>query len=150
MDPNEARTALDSMKAAERDLALSGPKYPLWRHAAFAAVMATLVLGQGFAAPLQILFIVFPLLAIALLVHDDRKRYGMFVNGYRKGRTLPLTLVLVALMLGAMGAEIYARFNDLGIGVKLGIAGFAFVVALAMSLLWTRVYDRELLDGADA
>lgn len=147
MNPDEARAALDSMKAAERDLALSGPKYPLWRHAAFAAVMATLVLGQGFAAPLQILFIVFPLVALALLVNDDRKRYGLLVNGYRKGRTLPLTLMLVALMLGAMGVEIYARFNDLGIGVKLGIAGFAFVVALTASLWWTRIFDRELLDG---
>jgi hypothetical protein len=51
-------------------------------------------------------------------------------------------------MLGAMGAEIYARSYGLGLLVKFGIAGFAFVVALAMSLWWTRVYDRELLKGA--
>lgn len=146
MNPIEARAALDSMSDAKRALAQSGPKYPLWRHAAFAAVMATLVLGQGFGFPWQLPMLIVPLLAIAWLVADDRKRYGLFVNGYRKGRTLPLTLVLVALMLGAMGGEIYARANDLGIGVKLGIAGFAFVVALTMSLWWTRVFDRELLD----
>lgn len=147
MNPMEAQAALDSMAEAQRELAESGPKYPLWRHAAFAAVMATLVLGQGFDQPWQLLMLVFPMAAVAWLVADDRKRYGVFVNGYRKGRTLPVTLALVALMLGAMGGEIYARFNDVGLGVKLGIAGFAFVVALLMSLWWTRIYDRELLDG---
>ena len=147
MNPIEAQAALDSMAEARRELARSGPTYPLWRHAAFAAVMATLVLGQGFGQPWQILMLIFPMAAVAWLVTDDRKRYGVFVNGYRRGRTLPLTLVLVALMIGAMAGEIYARANGLGLGVKLGIAGFAFVVALAMSLWWTRVYDRELLDG---
>lgn len=147
MNPIEARAALDSMAEAQRELARSGPKYPLWRHAAFAAVMAALVLGQGLGLPAQLPLLVAPLAAIAWLVADDRKRYGVFVNGYRKGRTLPVTLMLVALMLGAMGGELYARFNDFGLGVKLGIAAFAFVVALAMSLWWTRIYDRELLDG---
>lgn len=147
MDPMEAQAALDSMAEAQAELARSGPQYPLWRHAAFAAVMAALVLGQGFGFPWQLPLLIVPLVAIALLVADDRRRYGVFVNGYRKGRTLPVTLLLLALMLGAMGGEIYARFNDLGLGVKFGIAGFAFFVALAMSLWWTRVYDRELLGG---
>lgn len=147
MNPFEAKAALDSMTEAQRALARSGPKYPLWRHAAFAAVMAALVLGQGFGQPWQLLLLVFPMAAVAWLVADDRKRYGVFVNGYRKGRTLPVTLTLVALMLAAMGGEIYARFNDLALVVKFGIAGFAFAVALAMSLWWTRVYDRELLGG---
>ncbi|MBU0825744.1 MAG: hypothetical protein KKA44_05410 [Alphaproteobacteria bacterium] len=148
MDPIEAQAALDSMNAAQREFAASGPKYPLWRHAAFAAVMAAVVLSQGFGPPLQILLFVFAMAAVAWLVVDDRRRYGVFVSGYRKGRTLPLTLALVALLLGTMGAEIYARVNDLSLAVKLGIAGGAFVVALAASLLWTRIYDRELQDGA--
>jgi hypothetical protein len=147
MNPMEAQAALNSMAEAEAELARSGPTYPLWRHAAFAAVMAALVLGQGFGQPWSLLLLVFPMAAVAWLVADDRKRYGVFVNGYRKGRTLPVTLTLVALMLGAMGGEIYARSYDLGLLVKFGIAGFAFVVALAMSLWWTRIYDRELLGG---
>ena len=36
MDPIEAQAALDSMTAAQREFAASGPKYPLWRHVAFA------------------------------------------------------------------------------------------------------------------
>ncbi len=147
MNPMEAQAALDSMAEAQRELARSGPKYPLWRHAAFAAVMAALVLGQGLGPPWRLLLFVLPMAAVAWLVTDDRKRYGVFVNGYRKGRTLPVTILLLALMLGAMGGEIYARSNNVGLEVKLGIAGFAFGVALAMSLWWTRLYDRELLGG---
>ncbi|WP_260581506.1 hypothetical protein [Sphingopyxis sp. PET50] len=147
MNPIEAQAALDTIAEARRELARSGPQYPLWRHAAFAAVMAALVLGQGFGFPWQLPLLIFPLIAIVWLVADDRRRYGLFVNGYRKGRTLPVTLLLLALMLGAMGGEIYARFAELGLLVKFGIAGFAFAVALAMSLWWTRVYDRELLGG---
>lgn len=148
MDPIEAQAALDSMTAAQREFAASGPKYPLWRHAAFAAVMGAIVLSQGFGPPLQILLFVFAMAAVAWLVADDRRRYGLFVSGYRKGRTLPLTLVMVALLLGAMGAEIYARINELSLAVKFGIAGGAFAIALTASLLWTRIYERELRDGA--
>ena len=148
MDPIEAQAALDSMTAAQREFAASGPKYPLWRHVAFAAVMGAIVLSQGFGPPLQILLFVFAMAAVAWIVADDRRRYGVFVSGYRKGRTLGVTLVMVVLLLAAMGAEIHARINDLSLAVKLGIAGGAFVVALAASLLWTRIYDRELQDGA--
>ena len=148
MDPIEAQAALDSMAAAQREFAASGPKYPLWRHVAFAAVIGAIVLSQGFGPPLQILLFVLAMAAVAWLVVDDRQRYGVFVSGYRKGRTLGVTLALVALVLGAMSAEIHARVNDLSLAVKWGIAAGAFVVALADSLLWTRIYDRELQLGA--
>src|SRR5690606_29212662 len=104
---------------------------------------AALVLSQGFgSAGLPIT--AFALAGVAWLVTDDRRRYGMFVNGYRKGRTLPLTLLLVAVMLGAMGIQIYARAQGLPLWVKLAIAGGAFVVAMVASIGWTRVYEREL------
>lgn len=149
MDPIEARAALDDIDAARRDLAKSGPEYPLWRHAAFGAVMGGTVLSQGFGQPWQVMMFVFAMAGLAWLVTDDRKRYGVFVSGYRKGRTLPLTLALVALTFLALGAEIYARINNLSLTVKLGIGGGAFLVAFVSSIWWTRIYDRELLDGGE-
>jgi len=147
MDRDAAQAALDEMGAAERRLALEGPDYPLWRHAAFGGAMALIILGQGFAVPWSLLILVFAMAGIGALVADDRRRYGVFVNGYRKGRTLPLTLLLLALMLGAMAAEIYARRSGLSLGVKLGIAGASFLIAVGASLWWTRIYQRELLRG---
>lgn len=148
MDVREARAALDEMDAARRALAQTGPAYPLWRHAAFAAAIAVMVAGQGFGPKLAIPMLVAAIAGIAWLTTDDRKRYGLFVSGYRWGRTLPLTLGLVVVMLGAMAAEIHARSAGLSITVKLAIAAGAFVIAFATSLLWTRLYQRELSGGA--
>ena len=147
MNRDEARAALDDMNDATRKLALAGPEYPLWRHAAFGVVMGVLVLSQGFEMPWGTVMFVFSMAGIAAITMDDRRRYGTFVNGYRKGRTLPLTLFLVAVLLGAMGAAYYARVNGLSLAVKLGIAAGAFALAFAVSLIWTRIYRRELLEG---
>lgn len=148
MNRDEARAALDDMSNTTRKLALDGPEYPLWRHAAFGVVMGMLVLSQGFEMPWGTVMFVLSMAGVAAITMDDRRRYGTFVNGYRKGRTLPLTLLLVGLLLGAMGAEYYARVSGLSLGVKLGIAAGAFGLAFAVSLIWTRIYQRELLEDA--
>lgn len=148
MNPIEARAALDNIDAAQRELALKNTQYPLWRHAAFGAVMGALVLSPGLALPYQMALLAIASAGVAWLAADDRRRYGVFINGYRKGRTLPLTLAMVAALLLAVGGEIYARVEGLQLAIKLGVAGFAFVVAMGASLWWTRIYRRELLNGA--
>ncbi|PQM28676.1 hypothetical protein CVO77_09585 [Sphingopyxis lindanitolerans] len=148
MNPIEARAALDSIDAAQRDLALKATYCPLWRHAAFAAVLTILVLGVGFGLAIQLPSVVLAMAGVAWLVTDDRRRYGVFVNGYRKGATLPVTLALVAVMVATMAAEIHARISGLSIVPKLGIGGIAFVAALGASIAWSRSYRRELMRGA--
>ncbi len=147
MNPIEARAALDSINDVQRDLALKATYCPPWRHAAFGAVMALLVLGQGFDIAIMAPLFAVAMLAVVLLVADDRRRYGLFINGYRKGRTLPVTLALLGAMLAAMFGEIHARETGLALGTKLGIAAIAFGVAVAASIAWSRIYRRELLKG---
>ena len=147
MNHDEARSALDGIDHVQREFALNGTQYPLWRHAAFGLVMGLLVLGQGLGlGPKMALFAV-AMAGCAWLVTDDRRRYGLFVNGYRKGRTLPLTLALLVIVLAAMAAEVRAYSAGWPLAPKLGIAAAVFAVALAASVLWTRIYRRELLDG---
>ncbi len=134
MNPIEARAALDSIDDVQRDLALKATYCPPWRHAAFGAVMALLVLGQGFDIAIMAPLFAVAMLAVVLLVADDRRRYGLFINGYRKGRTLPVTLALLGAMLAAMFGEIHAREAGLALGTKLGIAAIAFGVAVAASI----------------
>jgi maltodextrin utilization protein YvdJ len=148
MNPIEARAALDSVGDAQRALALKATYCPLWRHAAFAAIMAALVLGPGFGMMVQIPTFVLAMAATALLVIDDRRRYGVFVNGYRKGPTLLVALALPAVMLATVFAEIHAHEHGLSLATKLGIAALAFLFAFAASIAWNRIYRRELLKGA--
>lgn len=147
MNPMEARAALDGVDAAQRELALKATNCPPWRHAAFGAIMATLVFSQGVAMPLQSVLFVAAMLAVVLLVLDDRRRYGMFVNGYRKGKTLPVSLALLGAMLATMVGEIHARTAGLSLATKLGLAAIAFVVAVAASVAWNRIYRAELMRG---
>lgn len=148
MNPIEARAALDGIDDVQRDLALKATYCPPWRHAAFAAIMAVLVLGPGFGPTIQIPSFVLAMAAVAWLVTDDRRRYGVFVNGYRKGPTLGISLSLLGVMLTTMAAEVYAHSAGLSLATKLGIAAIAFLFALGASVLWSRVYRRELLKGA--
>lgn len=148
MNPIEARAALDGIDDVQRALALKATYCPPWRHAAFAAIMAVLVLGPGFGPAIQIPSLVLALAAVAWLVTDDRRRYGIFVNGYRKGPTLGVSLALLGVMLVTMVAEIHARAAGLSLATKLGIAGIAFLFALGASVAWNRVYRAELLKGA--
>ena len=77
MNPIEARAALDSIDAAQRDLALKATYCPPWRHAAFAAVLTILVLGVGFGPAIQLPSVVIAMAGVAWLVTDDRRRYGV-------------------------------------------------------------------------
>lgn len=147
MNHDEARSALEGIGHVQREFALNGPKYPLWRHAAFGLVMGMLVLGQGFDLPLKMALFAVAMAGCAWLVTDDRRRYGVFVNGYRKGRTLPLTLAMLVAVLAAMGAEIHAHAAGWPLAPKLTIAAFAFAAATVGSIVWTRIYQRELLES---
>ena len=147
MDRDEARAALNGMDDVTRKYATEGPEYPAWRYAAFGLMMALIVLSQGFGSALKAALFVTAMAMLVWMLRDDRRRYGVFVNGYRKGRTLPMTIALVGFVLLAMGAEIYAYANDWAVAAKLAIAGAVFVVATMASVWWTRIYQRELLDG---
>ena len=90
MNPIEARAALDSIDDVQRDLALKATYCPPWRHAAFGAVMALLVLGQGFG-----IAIMAPLFAVAMLA-------AMFgeIHAREAGLTLGTKLGIAAIAFG--------------------------------------------------
>ena len=87
-------------------------------------------------------------LAVGLAIFlNDRRRYGVFINGYRRGATLPLTLALGGGMIVLLVASIHARDAGLSPWTKAGIAGLTFAFATAVSVVWQRVYLRELRGG---
>ncbi|MDR7256323.1 FtsH-binding integral membrane protein [Sphingomonas sp. BE270] len=144
----DARAALDGIADMRRELALKATDCPFWRHGVFAAITAVLVLASGLELLPQAVLSIAGLAGVAWVAADDRRRYGMFINGYRKGRTLPITIALLAAMLGAVAFEYNARSTGLSLTVKLGIAAIAFLVALEASYAWNRAYRRELLESA--
>ena len=138
----DARAALAAKGQAERDLAKAAD-CPPWRHAVFGAVMGALVASPALPLPLRFGVLVLVLLSIAAIVASDRRRTGMFVNGYRRGKTLIVTGVMLVVLTGLYLASARAGIaGDSEMPLLLG--AIAFVAAITGSVVWQRVFVAEL------
>lgn len=146
MQEVEARAALDAMGSANAGLA-DAMACPPWRHAAFGVLMASLVLAvtvpSAWFLPIQIV----SLAGLILLLRHDRARYGVFVNGYRRGRTLPVTLALLAAELGIVFLAVPARHLPFPSVRGLACIAAAFAIATAASVLFQRIWIAEIRAG---
>ncbi|MFC0588820.1 hypothetical protein ACFFF7_05285 [Novosphingobium aquiterrae] len=149
MDRNEALKALDTVHDARVQLARA-MDCPPWRHAAFGAVMAALVAANAVPRAWFVPLFVLSMAATVWLVRSDRRRTGTFVNGWRLGRTLPLSgglfVVLLALIFMARRGQGTAFLTPAG----LIAVGLSFVIGTGVSVLWQRVYLAELRAGGAA
>ena len=143
LSPAQARAALDSAGAARAHLATLG-MCPPWRHGAFGAVMALLIGGAGFPLPVQMGCTPVALAGIALIVSYDRRRYGVFINGYRRGATRPVVAVLLLAIIALLFLQIHLREQGVALWVPLAVAGAGFLVAVFGSIWWSRVFRREM------
>lgn len=147
MSPAEARAALDSAGAARAQLAALGT-CPPWRHAAFGAVMGLLILGLGFPIGVQTACMCLAMGLMVVIVVYDRRRYGVFINGYRRGATRPVVAVLLVAMMTLIVVQIHLREEGVENWVPFAVAGVAFVVAVIGSVWWARVFRQEMERGA--
>jgi hypothetical protein len=139
----QAQVALDAKQHAEHQLATAA-LCPPWRHGVFALIMAVIVGSPAAAMPLQMMLIALVFFGIVLVVRSDRKRLGMFINGYRRGRTRLVTFPLLVIDLVLFGASIYEAHQTAGPIFSLLLGTAAFGVSLTGSILWQRVFVREL------
>lgn len=143
MQTLEAQSALDAKRQAEAQIARAA-NCPFWRHAVFGVMMGGFVASPALDFPERMALIVIILFTIPLIIHSDRKRMGMFINGYRRGKTRLVTFPILFIELGLYMVGLFR--NDHGqdplTPVLLGVA--ALVVGILGSLLWQRVFVREM------
>jgi hypothetical protein len=140
---DEAAAALSAMRTSRENLAAAATCPPL-RHLVFAGLMGGLVASQAAPVVATIAIEVAIMAGVAAVVAWDRRRTGMFINGYRAGPTRPLTF---ALLIFALGALALCDWLKLARGVAWApLAGGVVVaaVAYAASTVWQRIYLREL------
>jgi hypothetical protein len=117
---------------------------PPERHLAFAAIMGTLVASQ--AAPVAGTFAIEALcfFSTGLVFLWDKRRTGMFINGYRRGRTRSLTFALLAVLLVIGGLGVWLKF-DKGLWWAPIPAGLVVtLVSFVASRAWQQLYRAEL------
>jgi hypothetical protein len=143
METIDARSALEAKHYAEAQIAKAA-NCPPWRHAVFGLMMGGLVASFAFEFMIRTAILVVILAAIPIIIHSDRKRMGMFINGYRRGKTRYVIAGFMLLWLPLYGFSVYYGLTlhnhvmPLVLGLVTGILG---VVA---SRIWQRVFVSEM------
>jgi len=143
MTYEEARAALAAKTLAEQELARIGT-CPPWRHAAFAAVETALVLSPLASVTGRFAILAAVLCAGVLIIRSDRKRLGVFINGYRRGRTRLVVAPLLLAVLALYVVSTLAVFDWHLPWVSVLCAAITFPACWFGSVMWQRVFRREL------
>ncbi|HEX3422379.1 MAG TPA: hypothetical protein VHS33_03115 [Sphingomicrobium sp.] len=143
MDHSEALSALDAKRDAQMQMARAAT-CPPWRHGLFGLLMGGLVASPAFDFPIRMGILILILFSIPLIVSSDRKRMGMFINGYRRGKTRIVAVGILAVEMSLYAISVWRAFDDHDhvTPLVLGIAGV--LIGVVGSLLWQRVFVREM------
>jgi len=135
------------MQASKARLAAAAD-CPPERHLAFAGLLGGLVASPALPTNWTLIAEGVILLAIVLVVRWDRRRTGMFINGYRTGRTRPVTFAMLAVFLVLYSASTWLS-RSLGIHwAPLPLGALAGAAGYYASVLWQRTFSREMGVGA--
>lgn len=143
MEARNALTALEAKRAAEAQMAIAAT-CPPWRHAVFGLMMGGLIASPAFAFPLRMAILAVLLCLVPIIIRSDRKRTGMFINGYRRGKTrwVVFAILVVELGLYAIGVDRSLDHGDHLTPLLLGLLGTA--LGFGGSVVWQRVFVREM------
>ena len=143
MERIDAASALDAKRQAELQMARAAT-CPPWRHALFGLMMGALIASFAFEFVIRTAILVLVLAAIPIIVRSDRKRMGMFINGYRRGKTrwVAFGILLVWLPLYAIAVHYGLTLHDHVVPLLLGALGF--VIGTIGRMLWQRVFVSEM------
>lgn len=143
MESIEALSALDAKRQAEAQVARAA-NCPPWRHAVFGLMMGGLVASPAFQIAIRFAIVIVLLCLIPLIIQSDRKRMGMFINGYRRGKTRVVTLSLLVVELALYCVSVWRGLgaDDHTTPLLLGVLGL--IIGLAGSVAWQGVFAREL------
>lgn len=146
MDPHDAATALTSIRRTEDKLA-DRARWPVHRHAMFGLSEGLLIAALPQPSAIRTGMIAVGAVLILACVWDDRRRHGMFISGWQKGATRPLTFMLAAFLATMVWAALHTGRGD-GIqpsGMIIGVV--TFVICTGASIAWERIYRAALLRG---
>jgi hypothetical protein len=142
--PAEALAAIQASRQSVHDRVASGG----WRYdLTYAAIVAAMVGGQGLDTPYNVLASSLGVLGLAVIFQHETRRTGLRITGVspRRARWVAIGLGL-AFAAAIVGMALVRRASpEIPQTVVAAIAAAAvFVVALAGSRLWRRVYRAEM------
>jgi hypothetical protein len=139
----EALQALAAKGEVEHNLANLTHCPPL-RHAAFGAIVAALVSMPALSLHLRFVALVLIFAAIFLVAQWDKRRLGVFINGYRRGKTRMVAIPMLVVILGLYYTSYYLSTLNKSPWINFALGAVAFVVSYVGSMIWQRVFVSEL------
>ena len=146
MDRSDAHASLEAIRQTEDRLA-GRMRWPLWRHAALGVFLALLLLGIALPFSWQIPITLLALGLIFLVIRSDKKRHGMFVSGYQRGRTGWVVAAIVALFIAMLLLANTLVTDPLDSALFWAIETVLLAGSTALSLVWEKVYRADLKAG---
>jgi hypothetical protein len=143
-DP-EHQAALDAIQAANRQMAARA-EAPVWRHAAMGGLMGGLIAIQAAPTAWRVAYYAAFCAGFFLLARAHRRRTGMWVPGYRAGRTRWVAVGAAALVAALFVGAVWAATER---GLTEAYYAAAVLVALcvtAAGFVWQWAYRRDLGD----
>lgn len=143
MSERERQDALDLIQAAHREMARRA-KAPGWYHVALGLLSGGLAAAQELPMPWPILYYGVFCAALMLLIRGYRRHTGMWIPGYRAGRTRWVAFsaaAIVAVLFG--GAALLTRRTGVH-GLYAAAGALIAVTITAKGYLWEKAYRRDL------
>jgi hypothetical protein len=146
-DTLSAARALEEARAARAHVAARAA-CPPHMHVLVALLMAAMVASQSLASPLNLFALAPSLCAVAALIVHQRKRYGFFVNGYRRGRTLWVAIPLLVFVEAVLFGGIWLKDSWHLVWAPLAGGVLVFPATLFASYRWQAVYKADMAQPA--
>jgi hypothetical protein len=146
MNESDGARMLAEVETANAELAQRA-RAPLWYHPALGLLMGGLAAVAGQPTPVILAYEAVMLVGLWLLVQAYKRRTGMWVSGYRKGRTRWVAFSLAAACAAVTILSLWLRrAHDIAWAPYVG-GMVIFVLATAGGLLWEAAFRRDLRDG---
>jgi hypothetical protein len=140
---HEARDALTSVQARSRAAAARLPDRAPWYEAIWTAYVGGLVLALALPTPFEFLAVGALVFGLGHAMRTYQDRYGVWVSGFRAGRTRLVALALAAVLVTVMAAVWILRQRYGMVWPAAPGAVVAMLVGFVLNRSWMRAYRSE-------
>jgi hypothetical protein len=142
---SEHQAALDAIQAANRQMAARA-EVPAWRHAILGVLAGGLVAVQAAPIVWRMAYYAAYCVGLFLFVRAYRRHTGMWIPGYRAGRTRWVAVGAAALVAALFLGAIWAATEQGLIGAYYAGALLVALCVTAAGHVWQWAYRRDLGD----
>lgn len=139
----QASEALEDARNRSRSAAGRVPESAPWFDAIWMAYIGGLVLSMVLPTPLIALAVLALVFGLSKAVSIYQERYGVWVSGFRPGRTRIIAAVLSVALMAIMLTVWYLRYNYGLIWPAFPGAAVAVGTGYVFGRMWMRAYRRE-------